>query len=235
MTREVDRQLRLARVEDVSAQKGADEPWFPVAPARTDRFYVEAVRAFARNMNRVLAICREAGIKVYLVLPAVNYLLPPNLTRARADLGQEERRQRGQQVRSAEEFWKQKRTAEARRELGLALALDPTAADANYLAGMMDLAQGKLATARRNLQLAVDRDYFGSRVTSHLEGVLRQLCKANKEITCVDVKAAFTRASSAGIPGKDLFEDFCHPTFDKGVQLIADSLAKVVRPKDLQQ
>jgi len=128
----------------------------------------------------------------------------------------------------------QSRTVEARRDLDRALALDPTAASANYLSGKLDLAQGKLASARKRFQLAVDRDYFGDRITSHMEGVLRQLCQTNKEITCVDVKAAFTRASSRGIPGKDLFVDFCHPTFDKGVQLIADTLAPAIDPRDLK-
>lgn len=235
MTREVDRQMIIARGGDVSARKEANEPWFPVPPARTDRYYVDAVRVFASKMRQVLAMSRAAGIKVYLVFPAVNYLHAPNLTRARADLGGQDRRQQEQLVRSAEGNLAKKRTVEARRDLDRALALDPTAADANYLAGTLDLAQGKLASARKRLQLAVDRDYFGDRITSHMEGVLRQLCQDNKEITCLDVKAAFTKASSRGIPGKDLFVDFCHPTFDKGVQLIADTLASAIHPKDLKE
>ena len=235
MTREVDRQLRQARVEDVNATPDDEEPWFPVGPARTDRWYVEAVRTFARNLERVLDVCRGAGIKVYLVLPAVNLRGAPMLTRPRVALGAEERRRRWNLVASAEGFWEKKKPAEARRDVEAALALDPTAADANHLAGLMDLAQGKLKSARRRLQLAVDRDYQGGRVTSHMEGALRQLCKLHPEIACVDAKAVFTRASKSGVPGKDLFVDFCHPTFDKGVQLIADELARVVKPAELMR
>ncbi len=233
MTREVDRQRRLARGEDVTARPDDDEPWFPRSPARTDRWYVEALRTFRQNLERVLKMSRSAGIKVYLVLPAVNYRGAPMLTRPRIKLGGEDRRRRFNLVSSAESFWDKKRPTEARRDVEAALALDPTAADANHLAGMMDLAQGKLERARRRLQLAVDRDFQGGRITSHMDGVLRQLCTEHEELTCVDARGLFTKASKSGVPGKDLFVDFCHPTFKKGVQLIADALARVVKPGDL--
>ncbi len=233
MTYEVDRQLETVRAGDGVASKGSDEPWFPASPARTDRFYVEAVRVFADNIQRVLAMARSAGIKVYLVYPAVNYLHPPNLARARADLGPQDIQQLDQLVRSGEGFLDKGRTAEASRDLSAALALDPGHADANYLAGKLDLEAGRQASARKRLQLAVDNDYFGDRITSHMEGALRQLCKANEEVTCVDVKTAFNKASPEGVPRKDLLVDFCHPTYEKGVQLIADTLAKAVILKDL--
>ena len=234
-THEVNRQISLARNgEDISARRGDDEPWFPVAPARTDRFYLEAVRVFRKNLEQVLALARGRGVKVYLVFPAVNYLHAPNLSLPRPGLPRQDQDRLEQLVRSGEAFLDQKRLEEARRDLDAALALDPSHAQANYLAGRLDLQQGLVQRARKRLQLAVDNDYFGDRITSHMEGVLRQLCKTRKELTCADAKAAFARASPRGIPRKDLFVDFCHPTFKKGVQLIARSLAAVIRPSQLR-
>jgi len=97
-------------------------------------------------------------------------------------------------------------------------------ADAQFAAGMAKLKARDVEGAREALEQALDRDALPLRPPRSLRAVIPPLCEAREAVTCVDVEQAFLDASE-GLPGYDLFVDFCHPTFEEGVSLIAESFA----------
>jgi len=98
-------------------------------------------------------------------------------------------------------------------------------ASARFKAGMLKLRGGDVVGGREALEEALDRDVLPLRPPRSLRAVIPPLCEGRESVTCVDVGAAFD-AASADIPGYDLFVDFCHPTFEEGVSLIAEAFAE---------
>ncbi len=219
--------------EEVARILAADErrraalqqaPW----PQRSDRFYRRVVRSFRENIERSLDLARRHELQVFLALPPINYLEPPHNVAWSRHLDPRQRLQANDLLETAELALRQAEPERARQALEQALAMDASHASANHLLGLMEFETGRPQRARELLQLAADRDYEGARITSELSAVLEQLCAQRAELRCVDVRGAFEGESEGGIPGEELFVDFCHPTFESGVLLIAESYAREV-------
>lgn len=234
MTRQLKLRDQRQRTQATAAAiNGAGQGRGATWPARDDPAYRAVVRGFRDNLRRVLALAREHHVKVYLALPAVNYHTPPVYPLPHAGLDEHSRWRQHEALMQLRPAWSKGPDRTTAATVEQTLALDASHARINHMAGTLDLLQGRKERARKRLQLAVDRDYMGNRITSQLEGVLRQLCREQPTVTCVDVKAAFARAAAGGLPGKELLVDYCHPTLDRGVQLIADTLAAAIKPRDL--
>ena len=205
-----------------------DEPWRPVWPDRTDTLYLDTLRQFQRNLEVVLDLARDRDLPVWLAVPTVNAQVPPRFPMFRADLPPRRRDELGHALTVVERLVGEGDLAAAKAANDAVLEEDPTHAGACYNAGMFALAEGDLPRARMLLQAAIDRDFIGTRLTSHLQGVLRGLCRDRPEVRCVDVQAAFEARAGGEPPGNELFVDFCHPTFELGVQMIAETFAEAV-------
>ena len=92
------------------------------------------------------------------------------------------------------------------------LLLDPTHAAANYHVGMKEEDADLLRTA-------AEFDYASRRITPSLQQELVKVCeKYQTQITCVDMR--YIEENDV----QKFFVDFCHPTFDFGVDAIVESL-----------
>ena len=96
-----------------------------------------------------------------------------------------------------------------------------------YSLGMQEL-QHNPEEARRNLEKALELDQFSQRITIDMQKDLRSICQQNSDIYCIDLDRIFREKSPQGIARDDLFHDFCHPTKEKGTNLIVDSLLPVL-------
>ena len=202
-----------------------EAPWTPRWPQRTDAFYLRVLSDFQRNMERVLELAEAEGMQVWLALPPLNYLAAPHYPAASMDLPAEEREQLRRLLERAARLQEHGEGAQAAPLLEQALELDPSHAETCYRLGLLELEAGDQQRARSLLQRAADRDYEGNRISSDLTAVLRHVCQEHPAIHCVDLRAEFEQRSPAGVPRDDLFVDFCHPTFEAGVETIAEAFA----------
>ncbi len=207
-----------------------NESWLPDWPARTDGIYLDTVRQFEENLLQVLDMARDREVQVWLAVPPVNYLEPPTFPLFRADLSQQRQQALARELKVATDLMRTEHPQRAIPILDAFLEKDPTHAGACYARGKLALEEGDLPLARTLLQRAIDRDFIGGRLTSHMQEVLRGLCREQPELRCVDLQGAFEAESRAdgSLPGPGLFVDFCHPTIEKGVGLIAEKLADAV-------
>ena len=205
-------------------------PWLPRWPARNDPLYLQALAAYHDNLERVITLAERRGVPVWLGLPAVNLRYPPQRSMADPRLDDHQAHRLELDLRRADSLVQQGDMAQAQPLVDRALAEDETNALAHYLHGLLALEAGRPEEARASLQAAIDLDYDSPRITSHMLGVLRQLCQKHDAVRCVDVAGAFQQAAPQHIPGSTLFVDYCHPTFNSGVQLIADTFADNLDP-----
>lgn len=193
---------------------------------RTDALYQRTVDAFADSLDQVVGLTEDAGIPVWIAVPPVHLRHPPTLGLPHPSLTDAQRRQLDQalsRARSAEA------AAQAVEILEPALSLDPSHAELRYLLGMALLELEGPTEALPHLQAAVDLDWQGDRVTSELQQVVRDLCREHPvAVRCVDLDAAFRAEAPQGIPGDTLFVDFCHPTWELGVDAITRGFAQPV-------
>lgn len=183
-------------------------------PERADKMWVEVLSTYRQSLEEVLDIAAGAGVPVWLVRPPVNLQQPPSLpahdpaldeqTIARFEgLGGEP-----MDLLRAEERY----------------AIDPLHAGALYDLGMIRRIHGIQDEAIELLEASLTRDFQTGRPPRALRDVVSALCQEREGARCVDLQPVFIKASK-GPPGPFLFVDHCHPTFEQGVSLIAETLA----------
>ncbi len=201
----------------------------PAAPGpRRDPGYLRTLVNLERNLDRVLSRAESARVPVWLAVPAVNLRARPERSEPPADLTPDELQRLEGLHQAARAEWEHGRPQQAWPKLEEALDLAPGHAELHWLAGEVLLARGESERAREQLWLAVDHDWEGRRASRELANVIRGLCAERDGVTCVDVQGDFEAASPEGIPGYDLFVDFCHPEREQGVQLIAEAFAEAM-------
>lgn len=201
-------------------------------PTRADPFLGRTVTALRENLEEVFDLSQRSGVAMVLGIPALNLMYPPRTPHHWPTLPDDDQREEELKDRLA-----------AARDAGdwpavLALSTaelerDPTHAGYHYLAGIAHLQLGATALARAHLEAAVTWDYNSPRISPVLQEALRGFCAAHEAVICVDLEVAFQAASPAGIPGKELFVDFCHPTFEAGTDLVADSFLAAMQARGL--
>lgn len=178
---------------------------------RSDGLHTLAVDTFRSNLASVIDLARTHGVPVWLAIPPTNLRHAPERTNQRyAGTGTPK-----------------ERLAQANAHIQQA----PDQAAPYHQRGLAELALGQTEAARASLQLAVDHDLGGRRVSSGLVQVTRELCASDPGIVeCVDLDAAFRAADPQGIPGDEaLFVDYCHPAFGQGADLVAQGFADALQ------
>jgi hypothetical protein len=223
-------QACIGRALDAQRAEASTGP-SPGGP-REDPGYRRMVQGWADNLDAVLARAQGADVPVWLAIPAVNLHSPPQHGEPPPELSpQELQRLDGllQGLHAELEHGHHERVL-ARAEEALALA--PGHAEALWISGQALLATGQAQPAAAQLQRAVDHDWLGRRATGDLASALETRCAAHPTVHCVDVRAAFAAAASDGVPGDDLFVDFCHPERSRGTQIIAEAFHEAMVARD---
>ncbi len=111
---------------------------------------------------------------------------------------------------------------EASRLYADAIRRDPSHAEALFRAARLSLAENRTAEAAALFSRARDADALRLRIDSRLNALIRE-CAANASVSLLDAEALFAIRSPQGIPGRELFLDHVHFTFEGG-HLLASAL-----------
>lgn len=209
--------------------------WKPAWPARLDPQYAQVVEDFRANLLEVSRLTRAAGVRVWIALPPVNLLHPPEDPRPSPGVAPEDLPSLRRAVDEMEQAWEDGAADRFRTAWSRARALDPVHGSVLWYGGLHahlygPISEGVPLDPVETLHLAADRDYQGDRITRHLVAVIEDLC-GEGAMTCVDVAAAFTAAAGDPLSASELFADFCHPRRERGVQLVADAFHAAIAPR----
>ncbi|MEO0556697.1 MAG: tetratricopeptide repeat protein [Bacteroidota bacterium] len=181
--------------------------------------YEAGRQQFASNLDRLLATYRDAGIPVYI-----------------STLGSNERDQRPfitevsagadstALYTAIEEGQAQLRAGDSTAavvSLERAVALDASAADAQYALGQAYLAVGQMDGARAAFIRARDLDALRFRAPTEFNAIIRETAERHGA-TVVEGEAAFREASDDGIVGFEVMLEHLHPNLE-GYSVLADA------------
>ena len=171
---------------------------------RSDPFYLEILQQFQNNIMLAITSFGKKNMHVWLIIPPINLNSPPQQSRIDPTLPEHERKTIHQLIQ--------------KKEWNGVLQRDPKHARANFSVGI-----DKQDT--KKLLLAAEHDYASSRITPSLQNILVGIC-TNKEphVTCIDLR--YLQNDNI----EQYFHDFCHPTYEYGVDLIAQSLLPHIQP-----
>jgi tetratricopeptide (TPR) repeat protein len=179
-------------------------------------------RHFERNLEDMLAAGRRAGVGIVVSTVAVNLkdcapfaTAPP---RAMSEEDREQWRQLHQRGLEAQEAGKAREAAAWFRR---ALQLDDSSAELQFRCATAALAGGDTSEAQRRFALACDLDTLRFRCDRKLNEILRRAAagRESEGILFVDAEAALARQSPGGLPGKELFHEHVHLTFEGNYHL----------------
>lgn len=197
---------------------------------RTDPHYRHVLATFRENLQEVADLARRQDAAVFLAIPAVNLLVPPGNPRPSPNLSKKDRKRLDHALARMDQVYASGKPGAMGVEAYKVLAIDPNYALTNHQLGMMELGAGRGRQARALLQDACDNDYVGSRPTRDMYQIIREICRDNEGVTCVDMQPRFNKMALHGVPGYGLFVDHCHPTLWPGVQLMAQAFYEAIDP-----
>lgn len=196
----------------------------PGAYHRDDRWRAQVLAHFRSALGQIVAVARDAGAEVILVVPASNLRdCSPFKSEHRHGLTHDHLREFRAAVRAAEEGYQAGRFVEALGTIDRALRTDPRYAAAHYLRGRVLIGKGDTKAARQAFVQAREEDVCPLRAVEAIQETVRAVA-VEWRIPVIDFAALVDRESKDGIPGADWFLDHVHPTI-AGYQRLARELA----------
>jgi lysophospholipase L1-like esterase len=183
------------------------------------------VSQFGDNLNRMVAMCRQADVPVMLIVPPANLRDCPPF---KSEFGEGVSPSQQQRIRELLAVAAEMKTAPADRigALQQAVKLDSKFAFSWYRLGQEFLAAGRIEEAAAALQRACDEDVCPLRMTTALRARLDSV-RAASDLPTIDAHRLLAQSARDGIPGNRVLVDHVHPSFT-GHQQIAIELLKLI-------
>ncbi|MEI7898823.1 MAG: tetratricopeptide repeat protein [bacterium] len=187
---------------------------------------------FRQNLLDICGIARRAGVPVILSTVAVNLRdCPPLGSAHRAGLAAAELARWEAGFQAGVEQEAQSRWSEAVACYEAAARLDDRFADLQFRLGRCLAAAGRQPEARARFALARDLDVQRFRADTRLNAIVGEAAAAQKaaRVHLADAEQALARSELAadGIPGRELFYEHVHLTFDGNYLLARTVLDQV--------
>lgn len=178
---------------------------------------------FQYNINRIIDICKDAGIPIVFIAPVSNvsdfspFKSEPTAGLAPYTANQAKllRQQAGLAIESGD-------FSKAKRLLDQAIALDADFASAHFLRGQYSERMEQIEDARLEYQAAIDLDVCPLRAVSEISAILEQTA-LQRRVPLIHIDSLFAARCDNGLLGKEIFIDHVHPTAE-GHQLIAEQI-----------
>ena len=187
-------------------------------------------RNFERNLADIIRAGHDNGAGVVVSTVAVNLRdCAPFATRNRAGLSEPDRRKWEELSRLGTQAQAAGRISEAVAQFQAAEQLDDTSAELQFRLGRCRLALGDVSGAQKALSAARDLDTLRFRCDSRLNDLARKAAAGREaeRILLADAERSFAAASPDGVPGRDLFYEHVHLTFE-GNCVLARTLAEQI-------
>ena len=216
--------------------RAAEEPDFLArTPVLDEAGRSRGLELYFAGVRELLANARAAGVPVLLCTPVSNVRdKEPRLTVLR-ELDDAQFQRHREELSAIAARWGSEATNDAETVTAEAdlerverlLEEEPGSALAHFLRGRILIAVGRLGEARHAFARSLECDGLPERAPPFLVGALREFC-AGERIPLVDVERRFQHEAEFGIPGFDLFYDYCHPWL-RGHWFIADEILRVLQ------
>lgn len=180
-----------------------------------------AYRSFRNNLSAILRQATEASPVVVVCTVPVNLrdCAPFSSSYLEDETAAQEVREKLRAAIAAETATNR---VEASRLYADVIQRDPTHAEALFRAARLALAANRTAEAAALFSRARDADALRLRADSRLNATIRE-CAADTSASLLDAEALFAIRSPQGIPGRELFLDHVHYTFE-ATHLLASSM-----------
>jgi lysophospholipase L1-like esterase len=183
---------------------------------------------FEHNLERMIALSRDAGVPLVLVTPVSNLRdTPPFKCEHLPGIAASDRQRWTNLLTSAEAGFSDGRFEAAAEALGEATALDPLHAQAWFRLGQANLALGRTNEARAAFLQAREKDICPLRILRPMESAITRLARGHA-VPLVDGQALIAGRSEHGIPGNDWLLDHVHPG-PMGHRLLAEALLQTMQ------
>ena len=180
-----------------------------------------AYRSFRKNLAAILSAAAKASPAVVVCTVPVN--LRDCAPFSTSFLDDETAAQKVREIlREAVAAETASNRTEAARLYANAIQRDPTHAEALFRAARLELQDHRTAEAAVLFSRARDADALRLRADSKINSIVRK-CAAEASASLLDAEALFSDHSPNGIPGRELFLDHVHFTFE-GNHLLAQSI-----------
>ncbi len=236
----IARSRRLQRLLGTPKDELSVPPTVTIGSFLTPEQRQRACDLFEAGVGALLRVARELAIPVVVCIPSSNVL--DHLPRlsivqpgrdAAAQVARIETVAREFELGALPDLAASAGDAEPRArvqlelgEIDAALAVDGEAAILHFRRGRLLLALGRIDEARAAFARSLGLDGLPERASPDLIQVLRDLA-VRERVVVADIEARFMAESARGVPGSDLFYDYCHPKLF-GHWLIADEILKVI-------
>lgn len=203
-------------------QVRADDP-------RMNRVY----HHFEQNLTDIIQAGRRAGAGVVLCNVAVNLAdCAPFASLTQDELSSSRNARWDEPYQRGTELHRQGQHEQALAAFETALSAGGNLAEIHFGMGRCLLELGDAARAKEALRKARDLDTLRFRSDSRMEEIVERVAadRANDpQVRFADVVTAFASASPSGIPGKELFHEHVHLTWE-GNYLLARTVAEQIEP-----
>jgi lysophospholipase L1-like esterase len=190
---------------------------------RDDQWHRDVITHFGLNLERMVHLTRQAGVRLLLVNPVSNLRdCPPFKSEHQSGLSP-------QDLQRWEQLWNEAKPAyrtdlrQAVACLERAAAIDDRHAGLHYQLGQCYDALGDLPPARRHYTLAKDLDVCPLRMLTAMQRVLQDVASRTKT-PLLDADVLIAERCRGGIPDDSWLVDHVHPSIC-GHQVIADAIA----------
>ena len=187
---------------------------------------------FERNLVEIIETGRQSGAKVVVSTVAVNLQdCGPFASVSGRNLGPAEKAKWQDEFQRGLDALKGGEPATAATWLGQAAALDDTVAELRFRQAECALRLGQIAEAKLHLRAACDLDTLRFRCDSRLNERVKKIAAARVEnqVRLADAEQAFADQSPNGLPGRQLFCDHVHFTFEGTHRLALTIAAQIER------
>ncbi len=191
--------------------------------SRDEKWRRDIEAHFLYNLNRMVALARDAGVPLLLANPVCNLRDCPPFKNQHRDGLTEEELERWEGLVSEASVHHGRNAAETLRLLQQALEIDDQHAGLHYLLAENHDAMGDMAGAHREYIAAKENDICPLRILESMNRAVLDTAAATNT-PMVDVRHMYDEISEGGIPGGLYLIDHVHPSIE-GNELVADLIA----------
>jgi tetratricopeptide (TPR) repeat protein len=179
---------------------------------------------YRRNLTDICAVARPAGARVVLSTVAVNLRdCPPFASQHRSGLSSADLAKWEALYKAGDEAEEGSRWAEALKKYEAAEEIDGQFAELQFRLGQCLIRVGREAEAPGRFESARDLDVLRFRADSRINEIIREVAgmHASDGVRLADAERALAESNPElrGVPGRELFYEHVHFTFDGNYQL----------------